>query len=131
MNLVRNKNNQTPDTFKSFSRVESIRREAAAELNKFKRNDSDSNFIHTSNHSSKHNLSSASKIVSRKENYSIVSTVKDKGLGARVAITPVVKLSDKRIKSPVEGDMSPLLSHPSYKKGSNSIKKQKTIAVSK
>jgi hypothetical protein len=131
MNLVRNRNNQTPDTFKSLSRVESIRREAAAELNKYKRHDSDRDFTHTPNQSSNHNLSNASKIASRKDNHSTVSVLKEKGVGARIAITPIVKLSDKRIKSPIEGDMSPLLEHPLHKKGSKAIKKQKTIAVSK
>lgn len=109
MNLVRNRNNQTPDTFKSLSRVESIRREAAAELNKYKRHDSDRDFTHTPKQSSSHNLSNASKIASRKDNPSTVSEIRDKGMRARIAITPVVKLSDKRIKSPIEDDISPLI----------------------
>lgn len=63
MNLVGNRNNRSPDTFKSLSRVESIRREAAAELNKFKRNDSDRDFIHTPKQSSNNNFSNTSKIL--------------------------------------------------------------------
>lgn len=68
---------------------------------------------------------------SRKENFSTASILKDKGSKARVAITPIIKLSNKRIKSPREGEISPLLERSTHKKGVKSIKKQKTIAVSK